>query len=190
MPNDQKPADPFDPLALRIDPASGPDLGVKKALVHVPVRKPNRQEYLRTCADGDYRSSMAILELKEEREIYVVVPHVAAALPGETRIVEVRLCVTRAGNVSLWPVPLSSTDGRENAWHKTAREAAELAETQWVRVVPNMGEACYDIMIAPPGLSEPVWPDASFAELLRVAFGGGRLIDSVDHPVLRRLQGR
>ena len=190
MPNEQKPIDPFDPLALRIDPASGPDLGVKKALVHVPVQKPNRQDFFRTRVDADYRMLIAILELKEERETYAVLPHVAAALPGETRIVELRQCVTRAGSVYLWPVPLPSPDGRENAWHKTARAAAELAETQWVRLVANMSAGCYDIKIAPSGLSEPVWPDASFADLQKVAFGGGRLIDSIDHPVLQRLLGR
>ena len=190
MTNEQKPIDPFDPLALRIDPASGPDLGVKKALVHVPVQKPNRQHYFRTRIDAEYRMPMAILELKEERETYAVVPNVAAALPGETRIVELRLCLTRKGDLYLWPVPLPAPDGRENAWHKTARAAAELAETKWVRVVANMGAGCYDIRIADPGVPEPVWPDESFAELLRVAFGGGFLIDSINHPVLQRLLGR
>ena len=33
-------------LALKGDPGEG--IGVKRALVHVPVRKPNRHDYIRT----------------------------------------------------------------------------------------------------------------------------------------------
>jgi hypothetical protein len=111
------------------------------------------------------------------------------ALPGETRTVELRVCITRAGTLFLWAVPLPTADGRENPWHKTARIAVELSEKEWVRMVANMGAGCYDILVAPPGLSEPAWPEASLADLLRVAFGNGRLIDTVDHPVIQRLRG-
>jgi hypothetical protein len=182
-------SDPFDPLSLRIDLAMGPELGVKRALLHVPIRKPNRQEYFRTRPDADYRMHVAIIELKEEREIYVLVPEVAAALPGETRVVDLRLCVTRTGSMYLWPVPLPTPDGRENAWHKTAREAAEIAENKWVRMAANMGAGCYDVFTAPEALSAPRWPDENFPDLLRVAFGGGRRIDSIEHPVIKRLMG-
>ncbi len=181
--------DSLNPLLLRIDPAIGADLGVKKALLHVPVRKPNRQEFFRTNPHIDYRMTMAILEMKEDREIYAVMPNVVAGSPGETRIVELRLCVNRAGSVYLWPVPLPTPDGRENAWHKIAREAAQIAETEWVRMAANMGAGCYDVFIAPPGLSEPRWPEESFVEMLRIAFGGGRTIDGMDHPVVARLRG-
>jgi len=187
--SNSSPLDPFNPLALRIDVANGIELGVKKPIVHVPVRKPNRQEYFRAYLHADYRMPMAILELKEEREVYAVTPAVAMALPGETRSVELRVCISRAGNIFLWPVPLPTSDGRENVWHKTARLAAEHAEKNWVRMIPNMGAGCYDILVAAPGVSDPVWPEAAFSELLRVAFGNGRLIDSIDHPVIQRLRG-
>jgi hypothetical protein len=39
-------------------------------------------------------------------------------------------------------------------------------------------------------VSEPVWPTATFKELLRIAFGNGRLIDSLEHPVIQRLLGK
>ena len=38
-------------------------------------------------------------------------------------------------------------------------------------------------------LTEPQWPEESFGDLLRVACSGGKLIDSLDHIVLRQLRG-
>ncbi len=37
-------------------------------------------------------------------------------------------------------------------------------------------------------LPGPTWPDVSFRDLLAIAFKGKR-IDTLDHPVLRRLRG-
>ena len=189
MTNDDKKPDPFDPGSLRIEPATGSGSGVKKVLLHVSVRKPTRQEYIRAHPAPEFRLPMAILELKEERETYAVNPDRAAELVGDVRQVELRLCITRPGVVFLWPVPLPSDDGRSSAWHETHRGAAELSETTWIRMFANMGAGCYDVEQAPDGISEPKWPDTNLAELLRVAFGKGRLIDSFDHPVLKRLRG-
>ena len=187
--DDSKKRDPFDPASLRIDLASGYGSGVKKILLHAAVRKAGRQEFFRVRPGSEYRLPMAILELKEEREIYAVLPSLAAELVGDVRQVELRLCITRSGVVFLWPVSLPSDDGRRNAWHETARRAVELSESAWVRISANMGAGCYDVAQAPDGISEPNWPDTSLAELLRIAFGKGRLIDSFDHPVLKRLRG-
>jgi hypothetical protein len=182
--------DPFDPerLALKGNPAD--TIGVRRVLAHVPVRKPNKQEYFRAHPDPAFRIPIAILELKAEREFYAVLPEVAAAMPGETKPAMLTTCVNRQGNLFLWPVPLPSGDGREIAWHATAREAAIRAETTWIRLVSNIGAGCYDIHEATGPISEPVWPDHTMSELLRVAFGNGRLIDSLDHPVLRQLLGK
>lgn len=189
MSNDTSKPDPFDPALLRIAPTSEAASGVKKVLLHVPVRKPNRQEFFRTRPDSDYRAPVATLELKEEREIYVVAPSLVPELAGEVRLVEIRLCINRSGVVFLWPVTLPAEDGRSNPWHETAREAAVLAEANWVRMSANMGAGCYDVSQAPEGLSEPKWPEQSLHELLRLAFCKGKLIDAFDHPVLKRLRG-
>jgi hypothetical protein len=190
MKNETGKIDPFDPASLRAEPSKGADLGVKKALLYVPVRKPSRQEFVRVRAETEFRMPINILELKEERETYAVMPAVAAVLPSETRIVELRVCISRTGTLFLWPVPLPTPDGRENAWHKTARDAAGIAEEQWVRIVANMGAGCYDVHTAPLELPEPDWPDVDFPDLLRKAFGAGRMINTLDHAVIQRLQGK
>ena len=39
---------PFDPAALRLDQSYADTVGVKKLLTTVPVRKPNRQDFVRS----------------------------------------------------------------------------------------------------------------------------------------------
>jgi hypothetical protein len=181
--------DPFDParLALKGNPADA--IAVKRVLAHVPVRKPGRQEFVRTHPDPAFRILMAILELRAEREIFGVLPEVAAAIPGETRPVLLTTSMNRQGDAFLWPVPVPTGDGRELAWHETAREAAVLGEKVWVRMIANMGVGAYDIYAAAAEIPEPNWSDHTLQDLLRVAFGNDRLIQTVDHPVVRRLRG-
>ena len=181
---------PFDPekLALKGNPAEA--IGVKRVLVQVPVRKPHRQEFFRAHPDSAYRCPLAILDLKTEGDTYLVTPEVAAAIPGEIKPMMLTTCVNRQGVVYLWPVPMPSEDGRKNAWHVTAREAAARAETKWVRMVANMSAGFYDIYEAPGEIADPIWPDHTFQQLLAVAFGNGHLIDREDHPVLKQLFGQ
>ena len=40
--------DPFNPAALRLDQSFADTVGVKKLLTTVPVRKPNRQDFVRS----------------------------------------------------------------------------------------------------------------------------------------------
>jgi hypothetical protein len=182
--------DPFDPASLAINGNPSEAIGAKRTLVTVPVRKPNRQEFFRVNPEESHALQMAVLELKSEREIYAVVPEIAMALPGETRIVTLTTTINRQGNLFLWPVPLPSDDGRQLAWHTSAREAAALARDKWVRMVANMGGGYYDIWEAEGTIADPRWPENTFQQLLKIAFGGGRLIESEDHPVLNQLLGR
>jgi hypothetical protein len=46
------------------------------------------------------------------------------------------------------------------------------------------------VRVAPASLPDPIWGDIEFSELLRLAFGNGKLIDSLEHPVIRSLQGQ
>jgi hypothetical protein len=181
--------DPFDPAQFAVRGTVAGGIGVVKQLVTCPVRKPARQEFVRVHPDAEYRLIANILELKEERETYLLDPSVAAELPGEVRIVSLRLTVSRQGAIFLWPVPEPSLDGHENSWRTSARAAADKAESQWTRIVSNMSQAAYDVYVAPGVLGEPVWPDKSRAEIIKVAFGEKFIIRDGAHPVVRRLLG-
>jgi hypothetical protein len=44
------------------------------------------------------------------------------------------------------------------------------------------------ITVAAGEMAEPVWPDLSFQELVRIAYRD-RMITSLDHAVVKRLRG-
>ena len=52
----------------------------------------------------------------------------------------------------------------------------------------NQPNGAYDIFVAEAAIAEPAWPEVTFKELLRIGFRD-RLVDNVDHPVLKRLRG-
>jgi hypothetical protein len=181
--------DPFDPAQFAAPSTVLGEVGVIKELTTCPVRKPNRQEFVRVHPGEEYRLRAHILELKQEKETYLVMPAVAAALPGETVLVTLRLAVSRQGAVFLWPIPEPSLDGRENAWHPSRRAAAARAETDWVKVVANMAQGSYDLFVAPGALGTPMWPDKSMRDILSIAFGENFIIRDAGHPVIKRLMG-
>jgi hypothetical protein len=178
----------FDPAQLRLDPAQAENLGVQKLLTSVPVRKPNQQEFIRVNSDPAYRIDTAIIELKEDHEIYIVPPLMAHQLPDETKLVSLFTVLNRQRVLFLWPVKIPSVDGRANEWHRSAREAAERAMISWLKIKANMSLGAYDLFEAIGALPEPEWPEIAFAEILRTAFRD-RYVGSVDHPLLKRLRG-
>ena len=96
---------PFDPAALRLDQSFADTVGVKKLLTTVPVRKPNRQDFVRVHPDPAFRlTPAATIEVKEDREVYLVTPSMAQALPGEFSTVTLYLAINRQGVPFLWPV--------------------------------------------------------------------------------------
>lgn len=184
--------DPFDPAALRLTGDAVVSLGVKKELLTVPVRKPDKSWFVRVHPRSEYALQTAVIELKEERggETYLVAPHLRSELATEStlRLVSLFTAVNRQGVTFVWGCRLPGPDGRADEWARSALEAAEIAKRNWVRVQANMGLGAYEVFRATGPLPEPVWPDAPFADLLRTAFKG-RLIDTLDHPVLRQLRG-
>ena len=183
----QPPPDPFDPENLRLDQSFAQTAGVKKLLTTVPVRKPHRQELVRVHSDPAYRLTAAIIELRDDREVYLVPPHVAHQTPESTPVL-LHAAINRQGVTFLWPVKLPGPDGKINEWHRSAQEAAERAMTRWLFVRANMNLGAYEMIEATATIPDPVWPTATFKELLKIGFRES-LIDSLDHPVLKRLRG-
>ena len=187
-PVDSEAPDPFDPEALRLSQDFAQLADVKPILATVPVRKPGRQDYVRINVDPDYQLTTAILQLKEEREDYIVAPDVRQELFGELVPVTLFTAINRQGVVFLWPCRIPDETGRSNSWYESALEAAELARESWVRISADMSLGAYRIYVANGQLPEPEWPTESFRDLLKIAFKS-RYIDSHDHPVLKRLRG-
>jgi len=187
--NDPKTENSFDPTTLRLDQSFADTVGVKKLLTTVPVRKPGRQEFVRVSVEPAFRlTPAAIIEIKEDREVYLVRPEIVPAVPGEFAMVTLFTAITRQGTLFLWPVKLPSPEGRHNEWHRSAAEGAERAMSKWVRVTASMSLGAYEIFEASGDLPEPVWPEFPFHEILKIAFRE-RLVDRPDHPLVQRLQG-
>jgi len=181
--------DPFDPASLRLDQSFVETAGVKKLLTTVPVRRPNKQDFIRVHADPAYRMPCALIELKEERETYLVTPALSRELPGEFFIANIHTTINRQGVVSLWPVKTPGSDGKQSDWIRSAAEAAAMAVTRWIRLTPNMSLGAYEITVAESPIADPEWPKQSFRDLLKIGFGD-RLVDRLDHPLIARLRGR
>jgi hypothetical protein len=180
--------DPFDLGNLRLS-QSFTEIGVKKLLTTVPVRKPGPQDWVRVHSSPEFKADFPVIELKTEREEYVVTAGVAPVLVGEYVPKTLLTAITRQGTVFLWPIRLPSSDGKDLDWWRSARDAAARARDKWVRIRPNMEAGAYDLYLAEADLPEPEWPELTFQELVKIAFRD-HLVDRIDHPVIKRLRGQ
>ncbi len=185
------PPDIFADLAkIRVDATMSDGPSVAKVLANVPVQKPDKAWFVRTHPDAEnYSLDALVLELKQEREIYLIDPKLRDLLLDErcVRVMRLRLAVNRQGDIFVWPIPLPGVDGKSNLWNESALDAADRASKNWVRLSSNQRTSAYDIAVASI-FEDPRWPDKPFNEVLRIAFKG-KVIDDLNHPVLRRLRG-
>jgi hypothetical protein len=190
VPGAEGDTDPYNLDSLRITQDFAGLVGVKKLVTTIPVRKPIKECYIRTHPDSNYRLQTAVLELKEDRESYLVAPQLWPALALEPTFSPRLLItsVTRQGVPFVWPIRLPGADGRLDNWNRSAMDAAEEARTQWVRVAANMSLGAYEITVAPNQVAKPAWPELSFQQIVKIAFRE-RMISDWDHPVLMRLRG-
>jgi hypothetical protein len=182
--------DPFAPENLRLSQDFAATVGVKKILATVPVRKPGRQDFVRVRPGPEWRGNFPVIDLKDDGEEYIVTNPLVAELSTEIVSKTLFLAITRQGTLFFWPVRLPSPDGKDLSWWRSARLAAEQAQSRWTRVVPNKHLGAYEIFEGDKNLSEPEWPaDHDFYSLIRIAFRDA-LITDLDHPVVKRLRGR
>jgi len=175
--------------SLRLPANYGATLGVKKLLTNVPVGRPKKLQFFRIHASDDMAFPAMILENKEARESYVVVPDVAQEINELVRPVMLHAAIDRQNNVFLIPVPLPGEDGTRNPWHESLAQAVEYAKLQWIRITANMHVGGYDVNEAQAALPEPEWPAHDIDALIQVAFRG-KIIAGLDHPVVQSLLGR
>ena len=86
------------PELLRLNMSDLQKPVAKKLLTTVPIRKPNKQDFIRVHPDENYRFLASLIELKDEREIYFLDPRFAPELdPSEFYFATLHLCVTVNG---------------------------------------------------------------------------------------------
>ena len=163
--------------------------GVKKKITFVPVRKPHRQEFVRVHPEDGYAFQAAILELKDDSEIFIVDPTLWSELDGEIVPKILLTTINRQGVLTLWPIKLPDPDGRIDNWNHTAMKAASIAKKEWVRVAANRSLGGYEASYPTGDLPDPDWPELSFQEIMDIAFRD-RYIRDIDHPAIRRLLGQ
>ena len=145
---------------------------------------------MRAHPDPDFRIQTGVIELKDQGEIYLVAPQLWHSLALEATFGPrlLVLSVTRGNVPFLWPVRLPGTGGRVDTWNRSALEAVQVAQERWVRVVANMALGGYEVLTATASIPEPEWPELTFGQILKIAFHD-RIVETVDHPVLRQLRG-
>jgi hypothetical protein len=177
--------------ALRIDTSLIEGVAAKVPLT-IQVRKPSKHEWIRVHPEPSYRLTVGAIDLKEEDEFYVVGAGMRKQLLGsEAAVYILYTYINRVGVLRLWPIRQAGPDGKQNEWHRTAEKVAQHAMQEWVRVVTIRDAGGYDFIPAAVHVPDPVWPDLSMVEIVRVALKDrGFIVDHPDHPVLRKLQGR
>jgi hypothetical protein len=186
--------DPFDPAVLALSQDFAGAAGVKKEWDVIKVEKPSKSRVFRTHPDKARWFKTFLLVLKDDNEVYMTRPDVRAALRDEGTCGEYTLipCVSKNGTPFLWPIRMQDRDGKWNPWHQSAFTIAEKAQARWCRMQANRDAGCYvaeyDQRPA-EAQTEAEWPELTPAQWNRLAFQGFT-IDSLDHPVLKRLHMR
>ena len=158
-------------------------------LTSVPVRKPNSQDFIRVRPELDYRETLALVELRDDRETYIVDLGAVPELQAECYFATVFVAINRAGVVFLWPVKVAATDRKASEWHTSAALAAQHAMRNWVRVKSNMSLGAYEMFEAVgDNIPEPDWPEHTYSALVRIGFKD-KVIRDLGHPVVKRLRG-
>jgi hypothetical protein len=146
----EAPPDPFDLDRLCLPQNFIEAAGVKKLLKTIPVRKPNPQDFVRVHPSPDYRRNLICVDLKDDREHFLVRPEIAPELVGETVTKTIFTAINRQGVLFLWPVTIPPPDGKPLEWWRSMREAAELAMARWVRLkaMASAGQDCAEMRLS------------------------------------------
>jgi hypothetical protein len=182
--------DLFDPAFLGLSQDFAAEANVAKKWDIIKVEKPTKERVFRV--HPTMRLKTVLLVLKDDNETYLVLPQLRRALAGSSLCGEYTLLpyVTKAGTPFMWAIRMAGSDGKWNPWHQSAWQIAEKAKERWTRMESNRDAGIYVAeydMRPVEQQQESAWPDMPFRDWLELAFKGFT-IDSLDHPVLKRLR--
>ena len=174
--------------------------GVKGAaavgIVTIGVSKiPGKNEFFRT--HPTFRPIVPILDLEVgmEKQFFAANEDMKKALASIGISVSehtLYLTVTSRGAVKIVPIRNAGKDGEQNEYARTKEMGLADGINRWVRIYTDQEDKAYRVYPAPVDrFPDPVWPELSEARIFRLAFRDrGHLIDSLEHPVFKKLAAR
>lgn len=185
----QQADDPFSLDNLRLSQDFDQAVGVRKLLTVVPVRRPSRQEFIRVRPGPEWQLDTPTLDFKEDNEVYMVAQALWPEIYDDMTPRRLVVAISRRGTLFVWPLRLPRADGRLDAWSSSALQAADRAQSIWVKLQSNRHLGAYELYQGSDDLPAPEWPDYTFQEILNVAFRDFRITD-LEHPAIQRLHGK
>jgi hypothetical protein len=164
----------------------------KAVLVNVPIDRPANNVHFRSHPSAEMQlDNTTVLRDNSgtQRAFYYVTPAMRShpkLAPRLRKVTIALLYIWPGGQIQLWPVPILG-DSTLRSW-KSARAAFELSLTNWTSIVWNEERSDYDVETAEKIDKEPIWPEKSMSELLKLAFAD-KVIDNEEHPYVRQLRG-
>jgi hypothetical protein len=173
--------------SLRLDQSFDQMIGAEQVVTTVPVRKPLSQEFFRIHSDPSWRLQVALLQIRDENEVFIVERNLWTDLWEEISPAMLFMAVSRDGAPFLWPVRLPK-DGRIDRFNESDMKVVTAARKNWVRRywVPEIKS--HKVLATTKLTMQPVWPEIGFEEVVKIAFKDRR-IKSLDHPAIKRLRG-
>jgi hypothetical protein len=162
---------------------------VKKLIIKIPARKPNRHQWIRVHPKWKLEVHMFEDKDSTDKDIYLVGPKALEALAGEWTLKILYPYMDKRGDVFFWPITLPDENGAWNDWSESAYEAAQLAKKGWVRVASNKNVGAYDVFTPKnQEFEDPHWPTYDLRKLINIAFKD-RYINDPEHEIIKKLHG-
>jgi hypothetical protein len=177
----------IDLQALVLPQDFGAMVGLEEEPAKPTLGRPPKQTFFSVNPDESARISVGVFKDELDGESYIVAPTMFDELAGEFAPKILVPCITRQGATYYWPIRLAGSDGRLDPWNESAIRIVNKHAGQWIRVVSHQDVGAYGVITATGHFDPPEWP-ASSEDLLKRALEG-RVIDSIDHPVVQRLRG-
>lgn len=166
------------------------DGDLPETLTAIIVGKPPKKEYVRFTADPKYILRGAhTLDDGDDKHLVHRTLCAHEYLRDDLVRADLFLGITEEGRVFFGSVPTPGEDGTRYAAHESLYQAVRLAQAGWRRIRWSMTLKQYVALPACGQIPEPKWPTMPLTELLKIAFRG-RMITTLDHPVVRKLQGK
>ena len=151
----------------------------------IEVRPPLGGEWFRVKPGVERGASTLALRDAGTGAVYLVPRELWPALGAALVPVCLRAWTNPTGRLAVWPIGLPSLEGGPEVAIRSACIVAELAEMKWCCLRNSPDVSGVILSTRRDGLPEPEWPDVPFIDIVELAFRG-RLITSLEHPVVRQ----